>query len=119
MCPSLIDLVNLSMIRCLAEEYREGLRLALEVRARIFEPGTIPNLADLELAGHSWLRTGCISESGTRLSMDSPTKWSQHDETVMAERLKKTVAKYLRLALFITRHAGVVAHECVKSFDLF
>ena len=37
------DLVDLSMIRWLAGEYREGLRLALEVRARMFEPGAIPN----------------------------------------------------------------------------
>ena len=38
------DLVDLSMIRWLAGEYREGLRLALEVRARMFEPGAIPRL---------------------------------------------------------------------------
>src|SRR6476619_6964047 len=38
------DLVDLSMIRWLAREYREGLRLALEVRARMFEPGAIPRL---------------------------------------------------------------------------
>ena len=36
------DLVDLSMIRWLAGEYREGLRLALEVRARMFEQERYP-----------------------------------------------------------------------------
>jgi DNA-binding winged helix-turn-helix (wHTH) protein/tetratricopeptide (TPR) repeat protein len=46
------ELLEDSFIRWVSGEYREGLRLALEVRAKLFEPGANPNLSfDYERAG--------------------------------------------------------------------
>ncbi|MEJ0039662.1 MAG: AAA family ATPase [Gammaproteobacteria bacterium] len=42
------DWVEVSLFRWLSGRYRDGLRLALEFRARVFEAAETPNLADFE-----------------------------------------------------------------------